>query len=518
MKFIKGKQWLAVTLVAMLLVLAGCQSVGGLDIAKVVDNSLKVTSGESSQTLSIELVPNAKAALTDEDQQMMKLINSLKLNIDHAVTQDLNHGSVKGSITYGDKAIPFQLGVDKTNLSLWIEGMKKPLAISLDSEEMDGAVTAELLNSQKGMMEAIQKLGAYFVKQAPVPNTISVSPVTENVYGQSLNLQKLHLEIKGDEVVGLMKTLLTNISKDEAGLKEIVNVLYQAYYPIMQQEMRAYAEEEGEGDFFSSVSNDPEVGSLVTYKAIKKGLDEILKQYDQQAAALLAEDEFKQVFSKETGLSWDIFVDSDNQIRKQNLELGIALPQLEDLPMSKVIVRSSTQTWNINKPVKVDAIDAAAGIDKVDMYEMSEKGFLSKFDKKSSVYSILRNDLGMGAINATLYPEEYYGDEDYLPGWWTQNGTGMIPLSYVADEFEVNVKWDPTTKQITVYDELNDISVQFTIGSKTATVNGVDKTMAQPVVVDDYNAANVPLRFFVEAFGATMTWEPEYEEFYVTRD
>ncbi|OPA76104.1 hypothetical protein BVG16_17965 [Paenibacillus selenitireducens] len=518
MKFIKGKQWLAITLVAMLLVLAGCQSIGGLNVAKVVENSLKVTSGESSQTLSVELVPSVNAGLTDEDKKMIKLINSLKLDIDHAVTQDLNHASVQGKITYSDKSIPFQLGMDNTNLSLWIEGIKKPIAISLEGEGLDSAVTAELQKSQDGMKAAIQKLGAYFVKQAPVPNTASVSSVTENVYGQSLNLQKLHLEIKGDEVVGLVKTLLTNISKDDEGLREIVKVLYEAFYPIVEQEMSALSEEGLEGDIFGSVAKDQEVGSLVMYKAIKQGLDEVLKQYDEQSAALLAEDEYKQIFSKDTSLSWDIFVDSDNQIRKQNLELGIALPKAADLPISKIIVRSSTQMWNINKPVKADVIDTAAGVDQVDMYGLSGKGFLSKFDKKSSAYSILRNDLGVGAINVTIYPEESYGYEDYLPGWWTLNGTGMVPINYVADQFEADVKWDPATKQITVYDELNDITVQLKIGSKTATVNGVAKTMAQPVIVDDYNTANVPLRFMIEALGAGMTWDPEYAEFYVTRD
>jgi len=40
--------------------------------------------------------------------------------------------------------------------------------------------------------------------------------------------------------------------------------------------------------------------------------------------------------------------------------------------------------------------------------------------------------------------------------------------------------------------------------------------MAQPVLVDDYDAANVPLRFIVEALGGKLHWEKEYYYFYVT--
>jgi len=514
MKAKTWKKWLGVTLVAMMVVLAGCQSIGGVNIVKVVENSLNVKSSESSQSLSVELIPRKDGAVAEEDQKIIDLVNGFKLDIDHAVAQDPSHMSLAGKITYGGKAVPFKLGMEDTNVTVWIEGIKKPVVVSLAGGELEGELVAEIEKSQDVFRGAVQKLGAYLVKQAPVPNTVSVSSVTYTVYGESLNLQKLHIEINGDEVIGLVKTLLTNMAKDDAGLREITGALYDAFYPIVESQLGMFPEDGEEGSFLSSIAKDKEVGSLVLYKFVKNGLDEILKDFDAQAEELMKQDEVKQVLSKESGLKLDLYVDSENQVRKQNLELTVALPDIEDIPVQKVIVRAAAESWNINKVVKLDAIDTTNGVEKVDGYGLSGKGFLANFDKNSTAFGILKNDLGLGDTDFSVFEEDSYGSDDYYPGWWTLDGVGMVPLSVIADGFEAEVKWDAATKQIVVYDALNDITVELKIGSTTAYVNGEAKTMAQPVLVDDYDAANVPLRFIVEALGGKLQWENEYEDYY----
>ncbi|WP_152395494.1 copper amine oxidase N-terminal domain-containing protein [Paenibacillus guangzhouensis] len=510
------KKWLGVTLVAMMVVLAGCQSIGGVNIAKVVENSLNVKSSESSQSLSVELIPRKDGAISAEDKKIIDLVNGVKLDITRAATQDPTHMSIAGNITYSGKAVPFKLGMEDMNMTVWIDGMKKPAVVSLAGGELEGELVAEIEKSQDVVRGAVQKIGAYLVKQAPVPNVATVSSVTETVYGESLNLQKLHLEIKGDEIIGLVKTLLTNMVKDDAGLREITSALYDAFYPILESQMGIYSEEGDGADFFTSLAKDKEVGSLVLYKYVKNGLDEILKDFDAQAEALLKEADAKQVLSKETGLSLDLYIDGDNQVRKQNLELTVALPDVEDMPIQKIVVRAQAQTWNINKAVKLDTIDTSKGVEKFDSYALSGKGFLTNFDKNSTAFGILKNDLGLGKTDFTVFEEDSYGSDDYYPGWWSLDGVGMVPLSYIANGFEAEVKWDAATKQIVVYDALNDITVELKIGSTTAYVNGEAKTMKQPVLVDDYDAANLPLRFIVEALGGHLQWDPDYYEFYVT--
>lgn len=53
----KKFKWLTVLVAAMLVIMTGCQSVGGLDINKAMLTSLDVKSSESSASIRFEAVP-----------------------------------------------------------------------------------------------------------------------------------------------------------------------------------------------------------------------------------------------------------------------------------------------------------------------------------------------------------------------------------------------------------------------------------------------------------------------------
>lgn len=518
MKVSGVKKLVAIALIGILVLLAGCQSIGGLDFQKVIENSLKVTSSESSQTLSLELVPSAGA--TKEDAEIIRLINSFKLNIEHAKMQDRQHMSLQGKITYGEKAVPFRIVLDGMKYTVWIDGVKKPIVIDAlaSGGKLDAAFVKEAEKLQTNLDGVSTSLVSFLVKHAPVPQTIAVSSVTENVYGQSTNLTKLHVEIKGDEIIGFVKTLLTNIAQDDKGLRELTSALYEAFYPLIEQAMGTSLAGMNEDNFFASIFKDKEVGSLVAYKLIKKALDEAVANYDQQVEGMVKSlDGADQVLSKNTSLNLDFYIDSERQIRKQNMELTVALPKDSGAPIEKLILRASAETWNMNKPVKADTIDTSAGVFPLDFVDASGIKLLSNFDKNSVAYDILKNEWKVSSKNFPMYRASELNDwDDY--SYWIQHKTGMVSLSYIALELGADVEWGDETQEIKVYSPYNDTHIELKVGSKTATVNGTTVTLPEPVVADELGSAHVPLRFIVGALGAELKETPGSDDFYIVRD
>lgn len=509
--------WMCAVLAAMLAVLAGCQSIGGLNLVQVMDNAAQMTSAESSQTIRLEVVPRAEAELTAEEAQVIKVINSLQLNLKHIAVQDTEHLSAQGDITYLEQRIPFQATLSPTQLLLQIEGMKRPLSISLQGEGLDAEVQAMVQNNQSMMQQMTRKLGSFIVKQFPLPKNVQVTSVVDTVYGQSMSLTKLHVAVQGDEIIGLVKGFLTNIAKDEAGLREIIQTVVDAIMPLVEQSMLL-----DQGDYASGSSSSEDMSkSLVdeAYQQIKTGLDQILKDYDSYAADIQQDETLQVLLGKDTSLAFDVFVDQNQQIRKQNVELKVKIPDKADLPIQSLALHLTSETWNINGKVNLLSIDTSAGTDDVtNSYDlMSEGSLLNKFRKNSATYNLLRNTFEVGAVNFPLYQEEAYGEDDYLPGWWEFEGTDMVPIHELAYGFDASVSWDADTKTIVLRDSVDDLNIICQVGSTTAYLDGMPFELPMPVVIDDYNTANVPIQAFVQVLGGNATYDAESEVYTITR-
>lgn len=66
------------------------------------------------------------------------------------------------------------------------------------------------------------------------------------------------------------------------------------------------------------------------------------------------------------------------------------------------------------------------------------------------------------------------------------------------------VVWNEAAQQVILKND--GVEVVLTIGSKTYTVNGVEKTAdVAPVIVD--SRTFLPARYVAEAFGAAVVWE-----------
>ncbi len=85
------------------------------------------------------------------------------------------------------------------------------------------------------------------------------------------------------------------------------------------------------------------------------------------------------------------------------------------------------------------------------------------------------------------------------------NNRTLVPMRAPMEAMGATVDWNDNTRQA-IFEKDGTIAV-FTIGSKTYTVNGVNKTMdTQAIITGDRTC--IPIRFAAEAIGARVDWDP----------
>lgn len=501
---------MAVPLVLLMVVLTGCQAVGGVDVGKAMANGANIKSGESRQSMNISIEPATEFA-TEKDLEMIKLINSISLDIDQAKMKDANTASIKGTLSMEEKKLPFLLSMNESQMVIDLDGAQKPLYISLDT--LNGAQALPMMDTkalEKQLEELSPKLFSFVLKHLSNPKNISVTPVQESVNGESLSLSKLHMEISGEEMLAMVKPFLTSIAKDEQGLKELIGDLYDVFYPVFEAVNEV---ENGGDDTLNSIvpeSKDEAVASL--YAMIKVGLDSILVNYDQELNNLLNETpEFKTVFGTDTKLKMDFYLDSKLDVRKQNFELKVALPASEDLPLKSVTVSGDSEQWNIGGTVTVDEVDVSGGVMDLMKDNITPGQMLRNFDSNSLVYQLLKDEAGITSKNVMLYPDDEYA------GAITVKNTTFVPLRYLSEELDAEVKWTKGSNQIVVIDDITGDEIVLTVGSKKATVAGKEVTMVESAYVGKNGKTYVPLRFMAESLGATVDIEKETGWIFIDR-
>ncbi|MCF7757796.1 copper amine oxidase N-terminal domain-containing protein [Paenibacillus xylanexedens] len=501
---------MAVPLVLLMVVLTGCQAVGGVDVGKAMANGASIKSGESRQSMNINIEP-AKEFATEKDLEMIELINSISLDIDQAKMKDAKTASIKGTLSMEGTKLPFHLSMNESQLVIDLDGAQKPLYISLDTfQDAQALPMVDTKALEKQLEELSPKLFSFVLKHLSNPKNISVTPVQESVNGEALSLSKLHLEVSGEEMLAMVKPFLTSISKDEQGLKDLIGDLYDVFYPVLE----AVNEVEGGGDdTLNSIvpeSKDEAVASL--YAIIKVGLDSMLVNYDQELNNLLNETpEFKTVFGTDTKLKLDFYLDSKLDIRKQNFELKVALPASEDLPVNSVTVSGDSEQWNIGGTVAVDEVDVSGGVMDLMKDDITPGQMLRNFDSNSLAYQLLKDEAGITSKSVVLFPDDEYA------GAITVKNTTFVPLRYVSEELDAEVKWTKGSNQIVVIDDITGDEIVLTVGSKKATVAGKEVTMVESAYVGKDGKTYVPLRFVAESLGATVDKEQETGWIYIDR-
>lgn len=483
-------KWLAIPMVLLLTALTGCQAVGGFDVGKALAGNIKPVSSESKQTVTVEVVP-AAGNLSEEDKAAIELINSLSLTIDSAKVRDNDNVSLKGAVGFQDEKLPFLMSMDDKGMALQIEGAEQPLYISLESPVTD----TDYLEEDAQNLSI--KVGEFFFKHFPNPSVLTVQQSQQQeVNGESLNLTNLHAEIRGDELFGLIKPFLASAAKDEQGLKDLIGEYYDLLVPYANI-MEGLGEEEELAPELLEESKTQAVEEL--YAELQMGLEEVLASYDEEVAALFSETpELSTVFGEDTVLKLDLYFDSKLDIRKQTMDLNIALPAAEDLPISALKIHSESEIWNIGEAVTIDQVDTTAGILDATDDTVTPGQILRNFKEVSPLYTWLKDDMQIGYKYVVIDSEsDYYGVI-------TKNNTAFVPLRYLSEELDAEVKWTKGSSQFVITDDLTGEQIVLKVGSKQATVGGESVQLSEPVFVHTDGTAYVPLRFLAQALGATV--------------
>lgn len=487
----KSFRRLALFLLVMLVALTGCQVVGGFDVNKALLGNLKPTSSESKEKLTIEVVPSA-GKHDEEVTKAIELINSLSLTLDSVKTEDLNTASIKGSVALKDTKIPFLLSMDKKGVALQVDGAQKPLYISLDSYSDAYYGMTDMSLFESGAQDFSYKALELLLKHAPNPKNISVKQSEQEVNGEKLNLTNLHVELNGEELLGLVKPLLSSLAKDEQGIKELIGEYYDTFYPIMESMYEDYGMEEEE----FKKSREEVIAEF--YESVQEMLTETINNYDTEVSSLLEDSpEFKTALGKDTVLKLDLFFDNKLNIRKQQLDLAIALQASEDVPIQSIKMNYDREIWNVGGAVKADKVDTSAGVMDV-MDNITPGKLLRNFEQVTALHKLLKDDLKITEKSVFIDPQnEYYSII-------MKSNTSFAPLRYVAEELDAEVKWEPETKQIKIIDDITGGEIVLTAGSNKAQVNGKTVNLSQPPFVHKDGTTYIPLRFIAESLGATV--------------
>lgn len=84
------------------------------------------------------------------------------------------------------------------------------------------------------------------------------------------------------------------------------------------------------------------------------------------------------------------------------------------------------------------------------------------------------------------------------------NGNTIVPVRIIAEEIGAKVAWDEAARKVTITKD--DMNIQLTIDSKTASIKGKKQTMEVAPVIVDGNTM-LPLRFVGEQLGVDFNWD-----------
>lgn len=86
-----------------------------------------------------------------------------------------------------------------------------------------------------------------------------------------------------------------------------------------------------------------------------------------------------------------------------------------------------------------------------------------------------------------------------------KDGRTLVPFRAIAEALGAEVKWDAETRTVTV--SKGDKTVQLTVGSNVALVNGQEISLDVPASIIQGRTL-VPARFLANALGAKVDWVP----------
>lgn len=143
-----SKHKIGALLIALPLVLNGCQAVGGLDVNKAIFEASTAQSLEGKSTIIFDLVPGdqAQARASSKEQTVMKLLEHIEIHHDAIQMDSAQNVSSTGYINIANHKIAFQTYMTKEQVIIALEGGKKPIVIDLTSPAVEPSLLFWLNN------------------------------------------------------------------------------------------------------------------------------------------------------------------------------------------------------------------------------------------------------------------------------------------------------------------------------------------------------------------------------------
>jgi len=494
------KRWGLLLSAAVLAVLVGCQSVGGLNLNDVLLKQFDVASVESSSALEVNIDWNDDM-LAGEDPELAKVLGWFEkttLRIDQAKVSKDGRMLIRGSFGFGKGTIPFEMHSDNDKLLLNVDGAKHPLVISnADEQSLLGGVsgagtvqdaTPEMTEALRGI---VKEAASYFIEHLPNPSQISVDRVSEPINGSATTLSHVHAELDGAELAQLIPNYLDAIAGDEEGLKAWLQRLLQLASELPPDALEALGTtpEELKAELDDANANLDDTVQLIVgeFKMLRETWDS-MKQEDP--------DSFNQIFNASAKLKTDWYVDNDLRLRKSVADFSYVTPAevKDELPFRSISVHSSEEIWNINGDVQVPEVSVPR-----DAYTPEELADLNPvrtvrlFEPDSVIYDLLKNEFAIDDQHFAISSE--WG----VPFKYGKDGkTLYVPLKSTLEEIGDQVAYEPQTKSYRFYDEATSQEVVLHLNSKEVTVNGRKTNWSEPAAIVIGGTAYVPAKPFFE--------------------
>jgi hypothetical protein len=474
-------------LLCLLLVgLAGCQ-VAGTKINDALINAVNMKSYEGNGSLSLEFVKDGTAKPLKLGEVELASLGKIDLTITSLKQAEPNVLSLAGKASMMNRSIPFTMQLNKAQLAILIDNNPKPIIFKLDamigeSIKISGFDISAIFADP---VKLLSLLSPFVIGKLPDVKNVSLSNVNEKINEESLDLQKIHVELNSAETLAFAKSLLKNIADKPEELKILITQILKAFYNIPEVK-------KGEVDIFGGVIDGvtQTIVDLLTKTAA--GLDTAAGS--DGAAALL---------NDKTSLKSDVYLDSKTQIRKLGLDVNLG---------GAIKAIGSFSFWKVNQPVTADA---AMKIPK-DAFQWEGTSImahlLKSMNSSSDAYKLLYNDLKVlnKEIKLVVPLPDNSGKVATGSSFISKDGRTMVPVRYISETLDSEVTWDAAKKQATIIDIMTGKTIIITLGSKNATVDGAVVPMDNPataaVLVN--GSTYVPLGFISKALtGEKAGWD-----------
>ncbi|MUT68526.1 copper amine oxidase N-terminal domain-containing protein [Paenibacillus sp. NEAU-GSW1] len=512
------RKGLALLLSLVLVIAAGCQAVGGVDLNSVLKNVLKVSSMEGKQTLEVKLQLNKHAAdeMEAEELELLQLFSNFKVQLDEVKVQDETHASYKGKIIFGKNAtvIGFGLKLSDEAAVIDIDGAKAPIYLDMTQEgltdiigiETEGATEEEQASLTELGHKLIDGAGNYIINNLPNPDKLTVEKVELPINGQQTALFHVATELDGPAIWEWIKSYIDALIADKEGLKQFVATM-----------VTLLAEHEGVWESADAIVNPIEELNLdlqgqskedIINETVKDIMETLtLTKHDLEELESEEWRTLEDLFNEDTTVKAELYVDSKLDIRKQVLEATIEPDQSFFFPIDGITIRAVAERWNVNGEVVADepvVSDDMFYADELSLMPSLE--VLRMFDKQSGAYNLLKNKFHMNRQIVEL-PTDYV----VYPAILTPEYITLIPLRDVAELMGAEVTFDKQTKKVKVMDKVTNTTIYVEEGSDTMSVNGKDTTMPFPATAIN-GAMYVPARSFAAAINAKIHWESYFDD------